>query len=39
MWTRDGTEFTVTTLQCFDVTLTSAKNQYWCETSLTDREV
>ena len=39
MWTCDGTEFTVTTLQCFDVTLTSAKNQYWRETSLTDDDV
>jgi hypothetical protein len=40
MWTTDGTIYTVPTLQPnVDVTLTTAKNQYWRETSLTNEEV
>ena len=38
MWTCDGTEFIVTTLQRFNVTLSTADNQYWRETSLRHEE-
>jgi len=38
MWTCDRTEYVITTLQPFNVSLTTDKNQYWRDTSLTNEE-
>jgi len=39
MWSCGSTEFVVTSLQGFDVTLSTTEDQYWRETALTDEEV